>query len=101
TAVVSTSKTVPNMKLDSVEQQCHMIRPGARRLPSEGHLVPICRDPRCGQMQKISAGEFSFDPGSPEESQNGIIFSVFPVLLQGPHSPDNALSFGAACAIQI
>jgi hypothetical protein len=29
------------MKLDSVVQQRILVRPGARRPPSEGHLVPI------------------------------------------------------------
>ena len=41
TGIASAAKPIPNMKLDSVAQQCILVRPSARRLPSESHLVPI------------------------------------------------------------
>jgi hypothetical protein len=40
------------MKLDSMVQQCILVRPGMRRPPSECHLVPIRRE-FCGYAVHI------------------------------------------------
>jgi hypothetical protein len=42
--VAGASKAIPNMKPDSVVQECILVRPGMRRPPSEGHLLPIPRE---------------------------------------------------------